>query len=88
MNEAIEEIGVENVAQVLTNNDASWKRACQIIKAKNSHVVYSGCIPHVLDLILEDIRKWDWVIARWKVTSYILQIIVKVKFCLEKFQKS
>jgi hypothetical protein len=31
MNQAIEEIGVENVAQNVTNNDASCKCACQII---------------------------------------------------------
>jgi hypothetical protein len=61
MNEVIEEIGVENVAQVVTNNDASWKHACQIIEAKIPHVVYRGCILHVLDLIFKKIRKWDWV---------------------------
>jgi hypothetical protein len=43
MNKAIEEIGVKNVAQVVTNNDASCKCACQIIEAKFPHVVYSGC---------------------------------------------
>jgi hypothetical protein len=59
MNKTIEEIGVENVAQVVTNNDASCKCTCQIIEAKISHLVYSGCIPHVLDLILEDIGELD-----------------------------
>lgn len=45
----------------MTNNDASCKCACQIIEAKISRVVYSGFIPHVLDLILEDIGELDWV---------------------------
>jgi len=61
MNKTIEEIGVENVSQVVTNNDASCKCACRIIKAKISHVIYSGCIFHVLDPILEDIGELDWV---------------------------
>ncbi len=45
----------------VTNNDASCKCACQIIEAKILHVGYSGCIRHVLDLILEDIGELDWV---------------------------
>jgi hypothetical protein len=45
----------------MANNDASYKCACQIIEAKNLHFAYSGCIPHVLDLILEDKGELDWV---------------------------
>ncbi len=59
--ETIEKVRNENVLQVVTNNAVLCKNVEWIVEDKYLHITYSGCIAHGIDLVLEDIGKFDWV---------------------------
>jgi hypothetical protein len=45
----------------VTNNAVLCKNVEWIVEDKYLHITYSGCIAHGIDLVLEDIGKFDWV---------------------------
>ena len=51
----VEETGEENVVQVVTDNEASFKAASMLLMEKQKHLFWSPCATHYIDLILEDI---------------------------------
>ncbi len=57
LGEAIEEAGVENVVQVITDNAANCKAAGRILEERYPSVTWTGCAAHSVDLFLEDIGK-------------------------------
>jgi hypothetical protein len=69
------EVGAENVVQIITDNAAAYVAAGRILEEKHNTLFWSPCAAHVIDLLLEDIGKLDWVKpvveeAR-KITKYI-----------------
>ena len=48
----IDEIGVEKVNSVVTDNDSSMRGAWSIIEAKYPHIFCNGCAEHVLNLLI------------------------------------
>jgi Protein of unknown function (DUF 659)/hAT family C-terminal dimerisation region len=52
--EAIDQVGPENVFQVITDSAANCKAAWTIISAKYPKITCSPCAAHCLDLLLED----------------------------------
>ena len=55
------EVGAENVVQIITNNAAAYVAAGRILQEKHNTLFWSPCATHVIDLLLEDIGKLDWV---------------------------
>ncbi|KAL5730716.1 hypothetical protein ACHQM5_003510 [Ranunculus cassubicifolius] len=53
----IEEIGAENVVQVVTDNAKNYGSAGRLIEGHYPHVFKTNCVAHGLDLILEEIDK-------------------------------
>jgi hypothetical protein len=53
----IEEIGVQNVVQVVTDNARPNEAASSLLKAKHPSIFWNGCAAHTIDLMLEDIGK-------------------------------
>jgi hypothetical protein len=53
----IEEIGVQNVVQVVTDNARPHEVAASLWKAKHPSIFWNGCAAHTIDLMLEDIGK-------------------------------
>jgi hypothetical protein len=51
----IEEIGKDNVVQVITNNGANYKAAIRLLMERVPTLFWSPCAAHCLDLMLEDI---------------------------------
>ena len=51
----IEEVGEENIVQVVTNNETSFKAARMLLMEKRKHLFWSPCAAHYIDLMLEDI---------------------------------
>ncbi|RVW89461.1 hypothetical protein CK203_046848 [Vitis vinifera] len=49
------EVGEENVVQVVTDNEASFKAAGMLLMEKRKHLFWSPCAAHCIDLMLEDI---------------------------------
>ena len=45
----------ENIVQVVTDNEASFKAAGRMLMEKRKHLFWSPCVAHCIDLMLEDI---------------------------------
>lgn len=57
LNSLVEEIGEENVVQVITNNGSKYALAGKMLEDKRPHLYWTPCVAHSIDLILEDIGK-------------------------------
>jgi hypothetical protein len=71
----VEDIGKENVVQVVTDNGANYKAAGRILMDRIPTLFWSPCAAHCLDLMLEEIGKLPYFkkpIARARrVTTFI-----------------
>jgi hypothetical protein len=54
LKEVIEEVGPENVVQVITDNAANCRSAGLLIEAKYKNIYWTPCIVHTLNLALKD----------------------------------
>ena len=57
LDEVVEEIGEENVVQVITDNASNYVNAGMRLMEKRSRLWWTPCVAHCIDLMLEDIRK-------------------------------
>ncbi|CAL5365301.1 unnamed protein product [Camellia sinensis] len=55
MKEVINEVGASNVVQVITDNAPNCKAAGQLIEAQFSHILWTPCVVHTLNLALKNI---------------------------------
>ena len=76
-NEVIEDIGEECVVQIITDNDASMKKAGMILMQQRPNIFWSPCAAHCLDLMIEDIAKRKMIkgviLKAKKITNFIYQ---------------
>jgi hypothetical protein len=63
VDKCIEEIGVQNVVQVVTDNARPNEAAASLLRAKHPSIFWNGCAAHTIDLMLEDIGKMPRVAA-------------------------
>lgn len=57
----IDEIGHQNIVQIVMDSAASCVAAGKLVMAKFLSIVCSPCTAHCLDLLLEDIGKQKWI---------------------------
>ncbi|KAK2352441.1 hypothetical protein QL285_096432 [Trifolium repens] len=57
IDDVVEEIGEENVVQVVTDNAANYKAAGELLMQKRSRLFWTPCAAHCIDLMLEDFEK-------------------------------
>lgn len=57
VDKCIEDIGEENVVQVVTDNASVNVAAASMLTAKRPSIFWNGCAAHCLDLMLEDLGK-------------------------------
>ncbi|RVW73316.1 hypothetical protein CK203_050419 [Vitis vinifera] len=57
LDEVVEEIGEENVVQVITDNASNYVNAGMRLMEKRSRLWWTPCAAHCIDLMLEDIGK-------------------------------
>ena len=55
MDKVVDEVGEENIIQVVTDNEASFKAAGHLLMEKWKHLFWSPCAAHCTNLMLEDI---------------------------------
>ncbi|KAH1246707.1 hypothetical protein GmHk_06G016734 [Glycine max] len=53
----VEEVGEENVVQVVTDNGSNYVLAGKLLEEKRKHTYWTHCVAHCIDLMLEDIEK-------------------------------
>ena len=51
------EVGEENVVQIITDNGINFMNAEKRIMETRSHVYWTPCVAHCIDLLSEDIGK-------------------------------
>ena len=51
----VEEIGVEFVVQIVTDNGSNYKKACKQLTAKYKHITWQPCAAHTINLMLKEI---------------------------------
>ncbi|XP_077252467.1 uncharacterized protein LOC143891845 [Tasmannia lanceolata] len=57
LDSVVEEVGEENVVQVITDSAAAYVRAGELLMEKRKILFWSPCAAHCIDLMLEDIGK-------------------------------
>jgi len=71
----VEEIGEENVVQVVTNSAAAYVSMGRHLEEKRKGLFWSPCAAHCIDLILEDIGQiaafWNTLTKAQKITIFI-----------------
>ena len=55
MNKVVNEVGEENIVQVATENEVSFKVAGHLLMKKRKYLFWYPCATHCIDLMLEDI---------------------------------
>ena len=61
LDEIIQEVGEQNVVQVITDNASNYVLAGKMLESKYNTIFWTPCAAHCIDLMLEDIGKVEWV---------------------------
>ncbi|XP_039786196.1 uncharacterized protein LOC120652440 [Panicum virgatum] len=69
----LNDIGPEDVIQIVTDNGINFKKACKLLAEEYPHIVWQPCLAHTINLILKDIGKWDDHTAMIQSAQYICQ---------------
>ncbi|KAH7421381.1 hypothetical protein KP509_13G054300 [Ceratopteris richardii] len=83
---AIEEVGVSNVVQIVTDNASNCKRMGEMIEAEFPSIVWTPCSAHCLDLLFEDIAKVSWLAPVLSDAKRIISFIRKNHQALSIFR--
>jgi hypothetical protein len=51
----VDEIGVKNVIQIVTDNGSNYKKACRQLITRYLHITWQPCAAHTINLMLKDI---------------------------------
>ncbi|PKI78647.1 hypothetical protein CRG98_001024 [Punica granatum] len=57
IDDIVEQVGEENVVQVVTDNTANYKAAGEMLMEKRKKLFWTPCAAHCIDLMLEDLEK-------------------------------
>ncbi|XP_050160310.1 uncharacterized protein LOC126633799 [Malus sylvestris] len=60
LDDVIQEVGEENVVQVISDNASNYKNAGSKLMERKEKVWWTPCAAHCIDLMLEDISKMTW----------------------------
>jgi len=77
LDDIVEEIGEENVVQIVTDNAANYKAVGELLMKKRKTLYWTPCAAHCIDLMLEDFEK--------KVPLFIKILFQKVEKLLPIF---
>jgi hypothetical protein len=61
MDAFIQEIGVHNVVQIITDNAANYVAAGRFLMERNRSLFWTPCAAHCIDLMLEDMGKTSFI---------------------------
>ena len=86
MDKVVDEVGEQNVVQVVTDNEASFKAVGHLLMEKREHLFWSSCAAHCIDLMLEDIGSMKSVkeLNRLHHLSTIVSVNLMKQFTREK----
>jgi hypothetical protein len=53
----VEEVGLEFVVQIVTDNGSNYKKACMQLTDEYKHITWQPCAAHTINLMLKDITR-------------------------------
>ncbi|KAI9091599.1 hypothetical protein K1719_028042 [Acacia pycnantha] len=76
VDEVVEEVGEENVVQVVTDNATNYKAVGKLLMEKRERLYWTPCAAHCIDLMLEDLERkisvyQETIPKAKKITTYI-----------------
>ncbi|XP_024543458.1 uncharacterized protein LOC112350815 [Selaginella moellendorffii] len=78
---------VENVVQVIIDNASNCVSMGEHMREEFPFILHNQCVCHVLDLLLEDIGKFDWVSKIVNDCEKIVKFITEKPMLLALFRK-
>jgi len=57
MDDVVEEVGEENIIQIVTDNATNYKTVGELLIQKKKKLYWTLCVAHYIDLMLEDFDK-------------------------------
>jgi hypothetical protein len=88
LDEVVEEVGVHNVVQVITDNATNYVVAGRMLEEKHRTIWWTPCAAHCLDLMLEDIGKIEWVKKAVEQGKRIIRYIYNHSWVLNLMRKN
>ncbi len=79
--QAIEDVRLANVVQVVIDNASNCKLMGRIIIVEYTHIVWSFCVTHQLDLMVEDNGKLNWVKKMLNIARSMGTFVTKSPRC-------
>ena len=87
LDDVVEEVGLQNVVQVIIDNVSNYVAAGRLLKNKHPTIWWTPCATHCLDLMLEDIGKIEWVKMCVEQTKTITRYIYNHTWVLTLMRK-
>jgi len=75
--QAIMDVGLANVVQVVIDNASNCKFMGSMIMEEFPHILQSPCAAHYLDIMVEDIGKFNWVKEMLRVARRLVNFVTK-----------
>jgi hypothetical protein len=88
LDEAIQEVGEENVVHVITDNASNCVGAGKLIMEKYNQIYWTPCAAHCLDLMLHDLAKFPWVNETIRRAKTIANFIINHRLTLSIYRKN
>jgi hypothetical protein len=82
----VADVSENNIDQVITDNDSSYKKACCYLTNEYLHIAWQPCLAHIINLMLKTICEFpdhEYVldgaklIARWLYNHIKLHTMMK-----------
>ena len=84
--EVILEIGAHNVVQVIIDNGSNCASMGHMLEDEFPTIVWTPCVSHSLDLLIEDIGKIQWVDGVFKIARSMVKSVKKKPKVLSIFR--
>eukprot|EP00253_Pinus_taeda_P019249 PITA_19249 len=88
LDEAIQEVGVENVVHVVTDNASNCVGVGKLIMEKYNQIYWTPYAAHCLDLMLHDLAKFLWVNETIRRAKTISNFIINHRLTLSIYRKN
>eukprot|EP01018_Ginkgo_biloba_P023614 Gb_04172 [translate_table: standard] len=87
LEEAVLEVGEENVVQIITDSASNYVGAGKMIMARFKTIYWTPCVAHCIDLLLHDLGKLPWVNEAIRRGKLIVNFIVNHRITLSIYRK-
>ena len=77
MDSIVEEVGKENVIQVVIDNSANYKVVGHLLMTKRKRLFWTTCAAHCVDLMLEDYEKKILVRKQFQKVKKLLPLFIQ-----------